>query len=151
MKKTLNERAAYMRDYYKRSLRYRSYSTWGKMRSRCENPEDKAFQFYGARGIKLCKAWRDFEVFFRWVQRSGFEVGLQIDRIDNDGNYTPRNCRWVTSKNNNRNRGNNKLDVEKVAEIRKLLGEGHTGPELARQFGVHHSLIYRIKLNQQWL
>jgi transposase len=82
---------------------------------------------------------------------NSWKTGLQIDRIDNGLGYTPDNCRWVTSAANNRNRRNNKLSVEKVAEIRQLLSEGVSGPKLASQFGVHHSLIYRIKLNQQWL
>lgn len=145
------EWASYMRGYFKTNLRYRSYCTWSKIRSRCEKPRCKNYPTYGGRGIKLCDAWQEFEVFWKWVQSSGFEVGLQIDRIDNDGPYSPENCRWTTSKNNNRNRGNNKLDVTKVAEIRRLLSQGVSGTKIAAQFGVHHSLIYRIKLNQQWL
>lgn len=147
------EWAAYMRGYFKGNLRYRSYCTWSKIRSRCEDRKSKNYKTYGGRGITLCNEWHDFEVFWNWVQSSNFEVGLQIDRIDNDGPYCPENCRWVSSKNNNRNRSNNKLDVKMVADIRAELAKGVRGTALrmAEKYGVHHSLIYRIKLNKQWL
>lgn len=147
------EWAAYMRGYFKGNPRYRAYCTWRKIRSRCNEKDCKNYPTYGGRGIELCEAWHDFEAFWAWYQSSGFEVGLQIDRINNDGPYSPENCRWTTSKNNNRNRSNNKLDVSKVAEIRAELAKGIRGTalRLAKEYGVHHSLIYRIKLNQQWL
>ena len=145
-------RADYMRHYYQTNdpvyLRSRLFA----IRARCENPNDSTYAVYGGRGITVCEEWKsDPESFVAWALGNGWKRGLQIDRIDTNGPYSPQNCRWVTSRENNRNRRNNKLDVERVAEIRRLLAEGISGPALAKQFGVHHSLIYRIKLNQQWL
>lgn len=141
----------YMREYGKRP-RGALYSRFRLMLRRCYDPNNHNYHQYGARGIKVCKEWREsFDVFFAWAMENGYESGLQIDRIDNEKGYSPENCHWVTSANNNRNRRNNKLDVEKVAEIRKLLAEGVSGPKIAKRFGVHHSLIYRIKANKQWI
>lgn len=139
-----------MRNYNK-GTRGGLYSRWRLMVRRCHDPSHKNHRIYGARGITVCQEWHEFQVFYDWAVSNGWDEGLQIDRIGNDKGYQPDNCRWVTSQNNNRNRRNNKLDVGKVAEIRKLLAEGLSGPKIAKQFGVHHSLIYRIKLDQQWL
>ena len=59
---------------------------------------------YAGRGITVCDQWRKFSEFEKWALSNGWKRGLQIDRIDNDGNYEPSNCRFVTSKENNRNR-----------------------------------------------
>ena len=143
--------AAYMRQYRATSETYKLWRVRYDMISRCYDVRNKEYHRYGARGIFVCDEWMNHEdAFVSWAKRSGWKRGLQIDRIDNDGPYSPENCRWATSRENNRNRSNNKLDVQKVAEIRHMLSEGFTGPQLAKRFGVHHSLIYRIKLNQQW-
>lgn len=126
------------------------WGRWKNMLSRCYDPANKRYRNYGGRGIIVCDEWHDYHVFYQWGV-VGWKQGLQIDRIDNSKGYSPENCRWVTSRQNNRNRSNNKLNVEKVADIRKALANGETGPSLARKYGVHHSLIYRIKLGQQWL
>ena len=113
--------------------------------------EHKNYPNYGGRGITLCKKWMSFEPFYEWALENGYKYRLEIDRIDNEQGYHPDNCRFVTSAVNNRNRRNNKLDESKVREIRRRLSQGETGASLAREFGVHHSLIYRIKANKQWL
>lgn len=72
---------------------------------RCENKNSKAYKNYGGRGILICKEWRDsFEIFYKWCIENGWQKGLQIDRINNNGNYEPNNCRFVTAKENCRNR-----------------------------------------------
>ena len=82
------------------------FNIWQTMKSRCENPNREKYKDYGGRGIKVCEEWHDAEVFCKWALANGYNGGLQIDRIDNDGNYEPSNCRWVTPKENSRNRRN---------------------------------------------
>ncbi len=78
---------------------------WGNMKRRCYNPADTAYKDYGGRGIKMCDEWlNDFNVFFKWCIDNNWKQGLHIDRIDNDGDYEPINCRIVTVKKNANNK-----------------------------------------------
>ena len=84
------------------------YSRWRGMIKRCYNKNDSHYHNYGGRGIKVCDEWLyDFNAFYLWCQESGYSKELQLDRIDNNGNYEPNNCRWVTAKNNSNNRSSN--------------------------------------------
>ena len=79
------------------------YKVWAGMKQRCLNKNCKQYKYYGGRGIKLSKVWHDYVAFKEWALASGWRKNLEIDRIDNDGNYCPENCRWVTRKENSRN------------------------------------------------
>ncbi len=87
-------------------LRYHPlYNIWNTMKQRCLNENTLSYEYYGGRGIKVCKSWHDdFIQFYKWSISNGYKKELQIDRIDNDGDYKPSNCRFVTSKVNNNNR-----------------------------------------------
>ena len=75
---------------------------------RCTNQNNKSYKIYGGRGIKICNEWKeDKESFYNWAISNGYKEGLQLDRINTNGDYEPSNCRWVTSKQNNNNRRNN--------------------------------------------
>lgn len=81
------------------------YKRWQSVKTRCYNPNSNSYPNYGGRGIKVCEEWKgSFEAFYEWAMENGYEKGLQIDRVDNDGNYEPSNCRWITSKENYNNR-----------------------------------------------
>lgn len=80
----------------------RVYNIWEKMKQRCLNPNHEAYHRYGGRGIQVCESWMDFRNFYR--DMGDPPPGHQLDREDNDGNYCPGNCRWVTASQNSKNR-----------------------------------------------
>jgi hypothetical protein len=111
---------------------HRLYSVWKNMKSRVNNPNRSHYHRYGGRGIKICERWNDFLLFLEDMEDS-FEEGLTLDRIDNDGDYSPENCRWATQKEQNNNQ-------EKSLH---LLFEGHyyTESELSEKTGVKRTTI----------
>ena len=117
--------------------RTRLHSIWKGMRRRCYDQNDINYKDYGARGITVCSAWHEYESFKDWALSNGYHDSLTIDRIDNNGNYSPDNCRWtdkITQANNTR--GNHMLEYN---------GETHTMAEWSRISGVpYHRLKDRI-------
>jgi hypothetical protein len=82
------------------------FKAWTSMRQRCYMSNSPSYEQYGGRGIRVCKRWNNDSIaFIEWSLSNGWKEGLSLDRIDNDGNYTPRNCRWtdrITQSNNKR-------------------------------------------------
>ena len=80
------------------------YGVWTMMKQRCSNPNCKDYKRYGARGIKVCQEWMDFKTFYDWSMTNGYRVGLTIERIDINIDYSPKNCKWITNENQAINR-----------------------------------------------
>jgi hypothetical protein len=86
----------------------RLYRIWKGMKDRCFRKNNEYYKNYGGRGITVCREWLDsFEAFHKWAVSHGYADNLSIDRINNDGNYEPGNCRWATPKEQARNRSKN--------------------------------------------
>ena len=84
------------------------YYTWRGMRERCYKETSKDYSQYGGRGINVCDGWmHDANAFITWSLAHGWAPGLSLDRVNNNGPYAPDNCRWITAKEQNRNRRDN--------------------------------------------
>lgn len=118
----------------------RLYRIWSKMKSRCYSPSDRNYHRYGGRGIEICPEWRrDFMAFRNWSIDSGYQDNLSIDRIDNNGPYSPDNCRWTDRKVQNNNRRTNVYITYK--------GETHTAAEWAEITGIKEATLVMRKRN----
>ena len=110
------------------------YLVWRNFRSRCDNPKNPKFKDYGGRGITVCGRWTNsFEDFWEDM-KDGYEPGLYLDRIDNNGNYAPGNCRWITPRVSTENRRN--------AILVTFEGESMNLSEAARRSGIDYSIPF---------
>lgn len=125
-----------------RNQQERLYHIWLDILRRCKNPKRRNYKDYGGRGIKVCEEWENSYLSFRtWALNNGYNDTLTIDRIDNNGNYCPENCRWVTMKEQNNNKRNNHYITYN--------GETHTVSEWLEITGIKHSTMYQ-RLRNGW-
>lgn len=123
------------------------YSTWAGIKSRCLDPNNPNYKHYGGRGIKLCDRWKDEFLYFVADMGLKSSEDLSIDRIDINGDYTPENCRWATSKeqaNNTRNDSERILNAVKIVEI-FLTPRIIPAKDLAIKYSVSLKTIYNIR------
>lgn len=116
----------------------RLYEIWRKMHYRCESPKHNSYKNYGGRGIKVCEEWNSFVYFAIWAISNGYDEDLTLERIDNDCNYEPSNCRWATI----REQANNK---QSGCHLRTIDGK-------AKSFSVrqrNNKWEYRIELGKE--
>ena len=84
------------------------HNVWIALKDRCTNPNNQRFKYYGGKGVKVCEEWKhDFQKFYDFAIENGWKKGLTIDRIDNDGDYTPENCHFITNRKQQLNKSNN--------------------------------------------
>lgn len=98
----------------------------------------------------MCPEWHDFDVFKKWAMSSGYNEGLQLDRIDGDGNYSPFNCRWVSPTVNARNKKSLRLNIDIARAIRKSRESGLSCVEISSIFNIGIGYIYKIINNEIW-
>ena len=116
---------------------------WRSIHDRCYNENNQNYNNYGGKGIKICDEWlNNFEVFQTWALDNGFNNSLSIDRINNDGNYEPTNCRWATAKIQNNNRTNNKYIT--------INNETKTLQEWCNQYKIDYKLCYSRIYQLKW-
>lgn len=118
------------------------YVVWCDMKDRCYNTNNKEYKNYGGRGITICNEWKEnFESFYEWSMKNGYKEEksksgrniLTIDRINNDGNYCPENCRWIKQKEQMKNTSkNNYIEYN---------GERKTLTDWAREYGIHRRTL----------
>ena len=119
----------------KKGHKTRLYGTWCNMKVRCYNKNSDRYKDYGGRNIKIYKTWKnDFAEFRDWALNNGYEENLTIDRIDNNKDYEPSNCKFSTYKEQNKNKRTNRLITFK--------GETHCVKEWAEILGVKVSTLY---------
>ena len=117
------------------------------MKQRCFNPNDPKYHRYGGCGIKVCDDWLNIKGFAEWALANGWREGMSIDRIDNDGNYEPSNCLWVSMSENSRKKSTTKLKPDCVRKIRELINIGLSDGEIAEKFKVCGGTVWHIRKN----
>ena len=117
----------------------RLYNIYRGMKERCLNKNYESYHRYGGRGIEICDGWKnDFVAFKKWALDNGYTENLTIDRINNDGNYEPNNCRWVDRKTQTRNRS--------ITKRTMFRGELVTLGEISEITGLSYYMVhYRYK------
>ncbi len=123
------------------------HKLWFKIKERCFNKNCSSYKNYGGRGITMCDRWLDFNLFYEDVH-IGYEKGLEIDRIINDGNYEPTNFRWVTHKVNTQNTRKTKLSVEIAKEIRE---SNLPASFFAKKYNTSRGVINQARRGKTWV
>ena len=120
----------------------RLYRIWCGMKTRCTNPNSVNYKNYGGRGVSICSDWlNNFESFYEWSVANGYNDELTLDRINNDGNYEPFNCKWPTYKEQSQN----KRDVK----LYTFNGKTQTQKEWSLELGGNPALI-ASRLSKGW-
>ena len=129
----------------------RLYETWSGMKKRCYNLNTKDYKNWGGRGIKVCAGWHEYLNFKKWALANGYADNLTIDRIENNGNYEPSNCQWIT-KAENASKGASKFTMGEAREIRKIIKYGKfSRKSVAKAYSVNRSTIDRIASNNTYI
>ena len=119
------------------------YSVWASMRERCKNPNNTQFAYYGGKGVYVCSEWdSSYSTFEEWALNSGYQEGLTIDRIDVNGNYCPKNCRWATVTEQANNKTTNRL--------LGALGKTKSIAEWARELNMSYNKLYHTLSKNGW-
>lgn len=125
-----------------------TYRTWKEMRQRCNNPNSDKYKWYGGRGIGICARWDSFDAFLEDMGER--QPGTTIDRIDNDGDYEPDNCRWASHVEQTRKQSKNKLTIALAAALRADHANGMSYRQLADKYGLGKQAVANCVLMKTW-
>lgn len=127
------------------------YRLWAGIKLRCNCPTATNYKYYGGRGISVCEEWSSDPIaFFEWAKKNGYKDGVEIDRIDNDGNYTPENCRFVDHMINSQKRSNTRCNIDQAAHVKQLLKDGFTVRQAADKAGIPYMSAWHISKGNTW-
>jgi hypothetical protein len=129
---------------------YPEHSVWMHMIERCVKEKTPCYKDYGGRGIKVCDRWLGSFKYFYEDMGSRPKGNYELDRIDNDGNYSPDNCRWVTRTTNARNKRSTKMSEAKVKEFFGLAEKGFSVYKLSKIFGISYTNAKDIANRRIW-
>ena len=116
------------------------YQSWKAMKARCQNPNHPDYNYYGGRGIKVCERWMDFANFLEDMGEK--PKGLTLDRVDNNGDYEPSNCRWATPKQQAQNKRDHKNQYLFIAmDSQGTMIASNNQNKFARQHGLDQGII----------
>lgn len=121
----------------------RLYAVWNGIKQRCRNKNNLSYHNYGGRGINICDEWADsYEAFYNWAVSAGYKKGLEIDRIDNDGDYCPSNCRF----SDHTLQANNKRNVK----LWTINGVSKSLAEWCREYDTDYYLVRQRVYKLKW-
>ena len=134
-------------------VRSKLYNKWHSMKNRCNNTKSKDYKNYRGRGIRVCEEWLNYSKFREWSLSEGYIEGLTIERINNDKDYEPNNCKWITMKEQQRNKRNNRL----ITHNNKTLTMVEWGEiynihpvELSKKLNVNNALLSRWETGSRY-
>jgi hypothetical protein len=131
--------------------RHPLYIIWDCMVQRCTNQNNVRYSSYGGRGISVCVNWRCYPItFIKWALRNGWENGLTIDRIDNNGNYNPNNCRFITKAKNSGKTRRTKINSDIATEIKDYIRLGYAHKDIARHLGIPQHIVKDVSSGRSW-
>jgi hypothetical protein len=117
---------------------------------RCYDENDKDYARYGARGIKVCRGWKNnAKAFYEWSIKNGYRADLSIDRINNNKGYSPDNCRWATRSQQQQNRRNS-IPIKLVMNVKKLMKDGYSRSEVSKIFNITYDNAKYIDRKNHW-